>query len=128
MVVSAAARGSIALIKQWKHVRAAKKSWTKQSKEVQRITKAWDENKALFNPKKYPGARGTPKHTWETSELGQMAARARKHPTTGNILALHAKILEKQQQRRRKLKAIVATGGAAFGLGIGRVSVKRKRR
>ena len=100
MVVSAAARGSIALIKQWKHVRAAKKSWTKQSKEVQRITKAWDENKALFNPKKYPGARGTPKHTWETSELGQMATRARQHPTTGNVLALHAKILEKQQQRR----------------------------
>ena len=126
MVVSAAARGSIALIKQWKHVRAAKKSWTKQSKEVQRITKAWDENKALFNPKKYPGARGTHKHTWETSELGQMATRARQHPTTGNVLALHAKILEKQQQRRRKLKAVVASGGVALG-GLG-VTVKRKRR
>ena len=126
MVVSAAARGSIALIKQWKHVRAAKKS--KFLDDSRKYSAMWDKNKALFNPKKYPGARGTPKHTWQTSELGQMTERARKHPTTGNILALHAKILEKQQQRRRKLKAIVATGGAAFGLGIGRVSVKRKRR
>jgi hypothetical protein len=119
MVVSAA-RGSIALIKKWKRVRDTK---LRNFKEV----REWEKNKALFNPKKYPGARGTPKHTWETSELGQMVTRARKQPTTGNILALHAKLLEKQQQRRRKLKAVVAAGGAAFGLGIG-ASVKRKRR